>query len=127
TQFNQLKDTGLFGVALWLAHWVRSEWDLDLFGIGKYFYDTVHWEVFNPNHPIEPFSAFQWLYVILIPAVPLVLESQGFYDRPLMVRRRETAWRLLKGTVLTTMGVIICTFFYKTLLARGVILLFGVF
>jgi len=127
TQFNQLKDTVLFAVALWVAHWVRTEWDLDPFGIGVYFYETFHWEMFNPNHPIEPFSAFQWLYVILIPGVPLVLESQGFYDRPLVPGRRDTAWRLFKGAVLTTSGVIICTFFYKTLLARGVILLFGVF
>lgn len=126
-QFNQLKDTGLFAVALWVAHWVRTEWDLDVFGIGTYLYQTFHWELFNPNHPIEPFTAFQWLYVILIPGVPLVLEWQGFYDRPLIARRRDTAWRLLKATVLTTIGVIICTFFYKTLLARGVILLFGVF
>ncbi len=127
TQLNQVKDTALFAVSLWLAHWVRSEWDLDLFGIGTYLFTTTGWEIFNPNHPIEPFSAFEWLYLILIPAVPLILESQGFYDRPLVARRRDTAWRLMKGTLLTTIGVIIATFFYKTLLARGVILLFGVF
>ena len=127
TQFNQLKDTALFALALWLAHMARSEWDFDLFGLGTYLYEAFHWEIFNPNHPIEPFSAFEWLYLILIPAVPLVLESQGFYDRPLISRRSDTAWRLLKGTIFTTMGVILCTFFYKTLLARGVILLFGVF
>jgi len=127
TQVNQLKDTTLFAVALWLAHWARSEWDLDLFGIGTRLFGATNWEFLNPNHPIEPFSAFEWLYLILIPAVPLILESQGFYDRPLVARRRDTAWRLVKGTVLTTVGVIICTFFYKTLLARGVILLFGAF
>ena len=126
-QIHQLKDTALFAVALWLAHWVRTLWDLDLFGLGNYFFTAWHWEIFNPSHPIEPFSEFQWLYVVLIPAVPLILESQGFYDRPLVARRRTTAWRLLKGAVLTTIGVILCTFFYKTLLARGVILLLGVF
>ena len=125
TQLNQLKDTGLFAVALWLAHWLRSEWDWDLFGIATFLYSTFHWEMFNPAHPIESFENFQWLYIILIPAVPLVLESQGFYDRPLIARRRDTAWRLFKASVLTTIGVILCTFFYKTLLARGVILLFG--
>src|SRR5437762_1948211 len=127
TQFNQLKDTTLFALALWLAHMARSEWDLDLFGLGTYLYENFHWEMFNPNHAIEPFSDFQWLYLILIPAVPLILEWQGFYDRPLLARRRDTAWRLFKGAAFTTAGVILCTFFYKTLLARGVILLFGVF
>jgi len=125
TQLNQLKDTGLFAVALWLAHWLRSEWDWDPFGIATFLYTRFHWEMFNPAHPIESFENFQWLYIILIPAVPLILESQGFYDRPLIARRRDTAWRLFKASVLTTIAVILCTFFYKTLLARGVILLFG--
>ena len=125
TQINQLKDTTLFAVSLWLAHVVRSAWHWDPFGIGRYLYTEFHWEMFNPSHAIEPFSDFQWLYVILIPAVPLVLESQGFYDRPLMARRRDTAWRLFKGALLTAVVAILATFFYKTLLARGVILLFG--
>ncbi len=125
TQLNQLKDTGLFAVALWLAHWVRSEWDWDLFGFATLIYSKFHWELFNPAHPIESFQNFQWLYIILIPGVPLVLESQGFYDRPLIANRRDTAWRLFRASLLTTVGVILCTFFYKTLLARGVILLFG--
>ncbi len=124
---HQLKDTTLFGVALWLAHWVRSAWEFDLFGLGGFFFHRLGWAIFNPDHPIEPFSDFQWLYVVLIPGVPLVLESQGFYARPIIARRRDTAWRLLKGTIITTMLVIIATFFGKELLARGVILLFGVF
>lgn len=126
-QICQLKDTALFAVALWLAHWVRSAWDLDPFGLAQYFHSQLGWEIFNPNHTIEPFKDFQWLYVLLIPGVPLVLESQGFYDRSLVPRRRETAWKLLKGAALTTMLIIIATFFSKVLLARGVILLFGLF
>src|SRR5687767_4179765 len=118
TQLNQLKDTGLFALALWLAHWMRTEWDWDLFGISTFLYSSLQWEMFNPTHPIESFENFQWLYIILIPGVPLVLESQGFYDRPLIARRRDTAWRLLRACMLTTIGVILCTFFYKTLLAR---------
>src|SRR4051812_12679568 len=127
TQFNQLKDTALFALALWLAHTARTQWDFDLFGLGTHLFETLHWDMFNPSHEIEPFAAFEWLYLILIPAVPLILEWQGFYDRPLLGRRRDTAWRLLKATFVTTVGVILCTFFYKTLLARGVILLFGAF
>jgi exopolysaccharide biosynthesis polyprenyl glycosylphosphotransferase len=127
TQLSQLKDTALFAVALWLAHVVRSLGDFDPLGISTAIYGRWGWEIFNPSHQIEPFSEFQWLYIILIPAVPLILEWQGFYDRPLIPRRRDTVWRLLKGSAFTTMGVILCTFFGKTLLARSVILLFGVF
>src|SRR5205085_2391653 len=106
TQFNQLKDTALFALALWFAYIARDRWDFDPLGLATYLYTHFHWEAFNPDHAIEPFSEFQWLYLILIPGVPLVLESQGFYDRPLVGRRRDTAWRLLKGTVLATMGII---------------------
>ena len=127
TQLSQLKDTALFAVALWLAYAVRSLWDVDVLGISSALYSRLGWEVFNPNRSIGPFENFQWLYVILIPAVPLILEWQGFYSRPLIARRRDTAWRLFKGAFFTTVGIIICTFFVKTLLARGVIVLFGIF
>ncbi len=127
TQVSQLKDTTLFAVALWLAHVFRTAWDFDPFGIATFIYEKFGWHIFNPSYVIEPFSDFQWLYILLIPGVPLILESQGFYDRPLIPRRRDTAWRLFKGSVLTTVAVIIATFFGKELLARGVILLFGFF
>jgi exopolysaccharide biosynthesis polyprenyl glycosylphosphotransferase len=126
TQIYQLKDTALFAVALWLAHATRTVWDWD-FGLSRYLFETYHWEVFNPERGIEPFSQFQWLYVLLIPTVPLILEWQGFYDRPLIARRRDTAWRLFKGTLITTVLVVLASFFYKTLPSRGVILLFGLF
>ena len=127
TQISQLKDTALFAVALWLAYVVRSLWDFDVLGIGSALYSQTHWEIFNPGRSVGPFENFGWLYIILIPAVPLILEWQGFYNRPLIARRRDTAWRLFKATLFTTMGIILCTFFVKTLLARGVIVLFGVF
>ena len=74
-QIHQLKDTALFALALWLAHRVRTLWELDLFGLGNYFSTKWHWEIFNLSHPIEPFSEFQWLFVVLIPAVPLILDE----------------------------------------------------
>jgi exopolysaccharide biosynthesis polyprenyl glycosylphosphotransferase len=127
TQICQLKDTAIFAVSLWLAHAVRSFWDFDVFGLSSTLHAQLGWEIFNPYHRVEPFSEFQWLYLVLLPSVALILEWQGFYDRPLMARRRDTAWRLFKGTAFVTMAIILCTFFGKTLLARGVILLFGAF
>src|SRR5690349_21538901 len=105
TQISQLKDTALFAVALWLAHAVRVLWDVDALGVGSILYQNLHWEIFNPGRSVGSFSEFQWLYVIIIPTVPLILEWQGFYDRPLIARRRETAWRLFKATVITTTGI----------------------
>ncbi len=105
TQFSQLKDSALFAISLWLAHGLRAAWD--------------------PKGYVEPFTAFLSLYVVLIPGVPLLLELQGFYNRPLIARRRDTAWRLLKGCVATTICLILVTFFLKESPARGVFLLFA--
>ncbi len=127
-QLSQLKDTGLFAVSLWLAHWTRTSLNLDPFGIGSKIYQRFQINAFNPQNSgaIEPFSEFQWLYLFLIPVVPLILESQGFYDRSRVARRRTTAWALLRGVIITMVGVTLCTFFYKTLPARGVVVLFGI-
>ena len=124
TDVSKLKDTLLFAVALWLAHAVRTHWQWDVLGVGEYLFSRG-WNIFDPNRGIEPFSRFVWLYFILIPGVPLILEWQGFYNRALIPRRRETAWKLLKGCIATTIGVILWTFFMKESPARGVIVLYG--
>jgi len=111
TQIYQLKDTALFALGLWVAHLVRYHAPAELL-----------WWSFDP---IDAFDNFVWLYLIIIPGVPLVLESQGFYQRPLFASRRETAWTLFKGCLLTTVSVILVMFLFRVALARGVIVLFG--
>src|SRR6266542_261767 len=111
TQIYQLKDAGLFALGLWLAHFVRYHAPAEL----------LWW----PFDPIDTFDKFVWLFLIIIPGVPLVLESQGFYQRPLFASRRETAWTLFKGCLLTTVSVVLVMFLFRRNLARGVIGLFG--
>ena len=111
TQIYQLKDAALFAVGLWLAHLIRY------FAPAKFLWWTLE--------PIDNFEQFVWLYLIIIPGVPLVLEAQGFYQRPLFSSRRETAWILLKSCVLATVGVVLVMFLFNIKLARGVIVLFG--
>jgi len=111
TQIYQLKDAALFALGLWLAHWLRFHAP-----------DQLLWWKLDA---ISPFDKFVWLYLIIIPGVPLVLESLGFYRRPMFASRRETAWQLLKACVLAAMGVILVMFLFKIELARGVIVLFG--
>src|SRR5262245_19388827 len=111
TQIYQLKDAALFALGLWLAHSLRDSFPPRLLG----------W-VFDP---IETFDQFVWLYLIIIPGVPLVLEAQGFYQRPLFASRRDTAWVLFKSCALTIMAVILVMFLFKSTLARSVIVLFG--
>jgi exopolysaccharide biosynthesis polyprenyl glycosylphosphotransferase len=102
----QIKDSLLFGAALWLAHVVRTL--LDTQGL------------------VEPFEAFTPLYVVLLPGVPLILDLHGFYSRPLIARRRDTAWRLLKACIITTMILVSASFLMKESPARGVFVLFAV-
>src|SRR6185295_7143114 len=111
TQICQLKDAALFALALWLAHLWRT-----------HFPETF---LFLRFDRIDPFDAFIWLYLIIIPGAPLVLESQGFYQRPLSATRRETAWLLFKGCFVTAVGVILFLFLFRYNLARGVIVLFA--
>jgi hypothetical protein len=81
-QIQQLLDAVLFGVSFWLAWILRA----------------------NPNvmlllglPAVKPFDAYFWLYLVVIFVGPLILEAQGFYDRPLLSPRRATMWSLFKG------------------------------
>ena len=110
-QLSQLKDGGLFCLALWLAHIIRLHGLQDLF---------------PSTQVIEPFHEFIWLWLIIFPGAPLILDIQGFYKRPLVASRGESVWMLLKGCFLITVAVILVMFPLKIALARSVIVLFGV-
>jgi exopolysaccharide biosynthesis polyprenyl glycosylphosphotransferase len=110
-QIHQLMDACLFALSFWLAYVIRSDLNvIDLLSL----------------KPVNPFHDYVWLYLILIPAAPLVLEAQGFYNRPLMCRRRVTAWQLAKGCLVTVLVLILLAFFFhQVVIARAVIICFG--
>ena len=114
TQIHQIVDTGIFGISLWVAHALRV-----LLG------ETEFWLPSGGGAEIEPFSEFIWLYFIILPFSPLLLDWSGFYNRPLVASRRETAWQLFKACSVAVVGVILVMFILKIALARGVIILFG--
>jgi len=117
-------DVCLFGIALWLAHVVRDSVPLDQWlgwipGIGGWFGRKLSEDIF-------PFYEYFWLYLLLIPLVPIVLESQGFYKRPLFFSRRQTAWVLFKVCGIATLTIILGIFFIReNLVARSVVIFFG--
>jgi exopolysaccharide biosynthesis polyprenyl glycosylphosphotransferase len=114
TQVHQIVDAGLFGVSLWLAHLVRvAAADLPL------------WPALGGEAQIEAFYNYIWLYFLILPFGPLLLDLQGFYLRPLLPKRRETAWPLFRACALAVVGVILVMFLMKVQLARSVIILFG--
>jgi len=109
-QIHQLLDACLFAAAFCLAYLLRT--------------DSLVAEILRLG-PASPFSDYAWLYVILIPAAPLLLEANGFYNRPLLGPRRETIRPLLKGCLFTTVGLILVIYFFRLSLARWVIVWFG--
>jgi exopolysaccharide biosynthesis polyprenyl glycosylphosphotransferase len=110
-QIQQLLDAFIFAVSFWVAWQLRSNPDII--------------ELFHLD-PVGDPSSFWLLYVVLIPGGPLVLEAQGFYDRPLLAPRRSMLWTLFRGCVITSVGLIMALFFFRLGLARAVVPLFGV-
>jgi exopolysaccharide biosynthesis polyprenyl glycosylphosphotransferase len=109
-QVHQLMDACLFALGFWLAYLVRSNARvIDLFHLDD----------------VSPFEAYVWLYLILMPAATLILEALGFYNRPMLCRRRTTSWILFKGCLFTTLGMILTLFLFHSGIARLVTVLFG--
>src|ERR1041384_8379661 len=109
-QIHQFLDAGLFALSFWLAYALRA----NPFLVHYFHQDSV-----------SPFEKYRWLYLILIPSVPLVLEAQGFYERPILCSRATTAWQLFKGCVLISLGLVLTLFVFRSDIARWVPVWFG--
>ena len=110
TVIHQLADAGLFALAFWMAYALRSNPDI------------ITWLKLEPASPFENFA---WLYLVLIPATPLVLESQGFYDHSPLCSRGAILWPLFKGCVLITVGLMLTVYVFHLIVARGIFISFG--
>lgn len=101
-------DAALFAVAFWLAHLVREA--------------AASFQTSLPE--IQPFNQYFWLYLLIIPSSVVLLRTLGFYNRPLLFSRRETAWVLVHAVTVAVLGMVTVLFFRKQELARSVIFLF---
>lgn len=110
-QLHQLMDACIFAFSFWLAYEIRAS-------------DFVTINLGQP--PIAPFEMFFWHYLVLIPVSPLVLEAQGFYDRPILAARRHLLWTLFKGCLVISVGLTLALFFTKLYIARFVPIGFGI-
>src|SRR3954464_5362846 len=109
-QIQQLLDTLLFTAAFALAYILRSDPTIrDLLDL----------------YPPSPFSDYMKLYVVLIPAAPLILEAQGFYRRSALCSRQTTLWVLLKACLFATLTLILAAFLFQYTLGRSVLVWFG--
>jgi exopolysaccharide biosynthesis polyprenyl glycosylphosphotransferase len=110
-QLHQVMDACIFALSFWLAYMVRT--------------NPVIIDYFAMDPVDVPFKTFAWLFLVVIPAGPLILEAQGFYERPMLCSRGRTSWLLFKGCSFTFVVVILASFLSRSPMARGVPVLFG--
>jgi exopolysaccharide biosynthesis polyprenyl glycosylphosphotransferase len=110
-QFNQLSDALLIAVVYWLAHAFREEL--------AYLYPLQF-----PG--IAPFRYYKWLYLIILPLCPFLLDLNSFYTRPNRHQTRLTLWILIKSVSICALVLIAVMYFMGlSALSRGVIVLFA--
>lgn len=85
TQLQQLIDAVLLAFSLLVAHTLR-------------YYSTSWFEL---TKSIEPFQAYQWLLVVVMPFGPILLDIQGFYQSPLT----KTKWKSFVQVVRAMIGL----------------------
>jgi exopolysaccharide biosynthesis polyprenyl glycosylphosphotransferase len=113
TQIHQVADACLFAVSFWIAYALRLNPQI------------VAWLNLDPI-PADIFGSVVWLYLALIPAAPLILESQGFYSHPVLCPRRDILWPLFKGCFITTLGLVLIMYALHFISPRVVMMFFGV-
>jgi exopolysaccharide biosynthesis polyprenyl glycosylphosphotransferase len=113
TQIHQVADACLFAVSFWLAYALRNNPHI------------LAWLNLDPIPP-EVLSSVVWLYFPLIVAAPLILEAQGFYERPALGPRQDIFWPLFKGCFITTIGLVLVMYTLHFVSPRVVMLFFGV-
>jgi len=114
-QIHQLADACLFAASFWIAYAVRldpqiAEW-LHLSAI--------------PDATLDK-QKLVWLWTALIPAGPLILESQNYYNRPTFGPRWDIVWPLFKGCAITTIALVLAMWVFQFITPRGMMAFFAV-
>jgi FlaA1/EpsC-like NDP-sugar epimerase len=71
------------------------------------------------------FKYYFWLFLVVIPLTPIVLEWQGFYERLVFSPVKQMAWQLAKACTICVVGLILIDSMLRKYSARGVFVLFG--
>ena len=116
----KIVDGVLFGFGFLLAYFLRSN---EAF-LGPGVLGFLSW--FGGTPEIESLESFIPIMLLTVPLSLVLLEFLGFYNRPIVPSRMETAWRLFKACTLITIAVVMILFLARIQLSRAVIILFGV-
>jgi exopolysaccharide biosynthesis polyprenyl glycosylphosphotransferase len=115
TQVHQLADACLFAMSFWVAYALR---------VNPQIIAWLHLPVIN-GESLDP-QKLIWLYVALIPAAPLILESQNCYNHPPLCSRSAILWSLFKSCVIISIGLVLAMWAFKLVTPRGMMVFFGV-
>ncbi len=108
TQLQQVLDAFLLLTAFWIGYVLRAL-GTDLFG----------------SDEIPPFDRFRWMIWVIMPAGPLLLEAQGFYQRTLQKSAGRAAGQIARAIVGLALLVILCVAFGRLELpSRAALILF---
>src|SRR6202011_1670345 len=111
TQLQVVVDGFLLAVSLWVA-WVLR-------------YYSTSW--FDLKDTVDPFHNYHWLFIVIMPFGPILLDLQGFYQSPL----NKTPWRSVVQIVRAMIGLSIivsaCVIFLRFPLANRTVPLLSIF
>ena len=110
TQIHQLVDGCIFFVSFLVAYFLRLN-------------PTVIAWLNLP--PASPFGDSAILLFVVIPGAPLILESQGFYNRSPLSPRGAIFWPLFKGCAWLTLGLMCIVYVFHLEVARMIMVAFG--
>ena len=109
TQLQQISDSFLLALSLYLAHLLRDR-------------STV-W--FDLTKTIDPLSNYHWLIIVVMAFGPILLDLQGFYQSPLTKTKWKSFIQITQAFVYLSIVVSACVIFLRLPLTnRSVPLLF---
>ena len=109
TQLQVLIDGFLLAVSLWVA-WVLR-------------YYSTFW--FDLKDTVDPFHNYHWLFIVIMPFGPILLDLQGFYQSPLNKKPGRSVVQIARAMIGLSIIVSGCVIFLRLpLINRSVPLLF---
>ncbi len=110
-QFNQLLDSLLLGLVLWLSHLIRESRMVVLDQLGD----------------VPGFGEYIWLLPIIVILGPFLLEVQGFYNYPLEKTVVKSLQQMARAGIWLGLAVGAAVIFLKlSVPPRSVLILFGI-
>ena len=116
TQIYQFVDGGLFALGLWMAWLVRFHWNS---------WPILRW--YPLNNITDFWPDYFWLFLVVMPMTPMILDWQGYYESSIFSPRRLVFWQVARACLISAVGLVLIVFMLHRNGARGVFVLFGFF